>query len=693
MPKKEDKEPVRVIEFKIHPDADFRDRFENWAYGLKKFWNFCLEQFEILDENTYYDKQSKTRVPCCKLPWSYRYVQEYHENLDAEIGQQYQKPKSKVSAPCSDLIAPESIPVIRDAPEARQYTLKKGETAEEFYQKHDWRRCVLTSVSIPSKGLNKKNEPYKWAKGWLGGIGYSQPPKVDYRSALIKNFPSPTSSDAGILNKSSTIEESNLPDNVKQAILNTPYKFRAGTLAMLCTSWQEYTKSRSGKNELGRGKPRYKPMREKVETIIHPNPNAGTSKPASKDSCRVEPGNILVLPSFGRVKVKGLSKRFRCPDGSIPRVKIVKILKRPSGWFVQLTATIPKSLKLFKTPIGAVGIDTGVKGDNFLTSDRFQVKTTRWYRELEAKISSLQQEIDAKKMHRVILWLNHPENSIDHAKDIFPGVAKDSLIAAMQCKTIKQLTELVSENKLSTSGLMQIKHYDSRNCKLDKCLLFDKLLSESSREKALSNRLKKIQEKSRRQRRSRDQKLSTWIARKYNVIRIEDGLQNLKGKSKSKVSEDNKSFERNAQNARAGMNKSVSDAAIGQFIELTEQKSEKWGRDFKRLKPSKEKAYSQRCPVCLENNTEQKKIQEHPDFNCPNCGFTHRDRDVIPGINMMIDEYMMETVTWEDLSKESRQAWRSREKWLSENARQGGCQNEVNSDKGSNARKSRRRKK
>lgn len=688
---------VKVFEFKIYPHKDFQEQFNRWAYGLKKFYNFCLEQFELLDEYTYWDKLSKTRVPCCPVPWSLKLI----ETLDPNPYLPELKNKHYVSY--SNLIAPQDIPVIRNAPEARQYTLKKGETAKDVFKRvKNPDQIVVTTAKPESSGLDK------WPRGWLGGVGYSQPPKQDYQPSLIKNFPnSEKTKDAGILVKKETLENSNLPDEIKKVILDVPYKFRSGTLAMLCTSWQEYLKSRSGQKDLKRGKPKYKRYRDRIETIIHPNPNAGSSKPASKDACRLEGDNILVLPSFGKVKIKGLDKRFRDNDGSIPRVKVVKVLKRPSGWYVQLTADINRSNKLFKKPLGAIGIDTGLKEDNWITTDRFAVTKPRWYRESEEKLARLQKELDAKKLQRVILWLNHPDNSIERIKTIFPSIAKEALEKVKACKRPQYLHELVKNNELSTSGLNQLKHFNFRDCeKVESCYLFDKLLSVSNKEIELAERIRKLHEKLKRRRRSHNQKQSTWLTRKYSIIRIEDGLQKNVGKSKAKVSEDNRSFERNAQNSRAGMNKSVLDAAIGGFISLVESKSKEWGRDFKRMKPGKGKAYSQRCPVCHHENKEQKDITNHQDYNCSNCGFTHRSRDVIPGINMILDEFEeqqqknllgIETeeqkIIWDDLSKECRQAWRLREKWLSENAPGGGCQDEVNSDKPSNTRKSRRRKK
>jgi putative transposase len=212
----------------------------------------------------------------------------------------------------------------------------------------------------------------------------------------------------GILNKSGNIEQADIPNQFKAAILKVPYKYRAGTLKQLCTSWNEYVKSRSKQNELERGKPKYKRYRDRVDTIIHPNPNAGKSKPATKDACRIKPDDILVLPSFGKVKVKGLNKRWLSHE-TVPRVKTVKIMNRPSGWYIQLTGEFEPRDRRYRQAHGAIGIDSGWSEENWITTDRDCTTKPRWYREGEEKLAELQRQLDQKRLHRVILWLNHPE--------------------------------------------------------------------------------------------------------------------------------------------------------------------------------------------------------------------------------------------------------------------------------------------
>ena len=146
-------------------------------------------------------------------------------------------------------------------------------------------------------------------------------------------------------------------------------------------------------------------------------------------------------------------------------------------------------------------IDTGVKGVNFLSTDRFTIETTRWYRESEQKLKELQRAIDKKRLSRLILWLNHPDNTIEHVKDVFSTISKDSLILAMQCKTPQQLSVLFSENKLSGLAYNRLKWYDFKRCRLPSCFLFDKLLSETSRERELVQKRGWIFEKQKRQRR------------------------------------------------------------------------------------------------------------------------------------------------------------------------------------------------
>lgn len=93
-------------------------------------------------------------------------------------------------------------------------------------------------------------------------------------------------------------------------ILAIPYKFRAGTLTTLETPWQEYLKSRMGLSDgPKRGRPKRKRKRDKIRTLIHPNPK-GVVVPVGD--------RLTGIPGLKDISVPGLSKRWVNPGGELP---------------------------------------------------------------------------------------------------------------------------------------------------------------------------------------------------------------------------------------------------------------------------------------------------------------------------------------------------------------------------------------
>ncbi|MGB3533434.1 MAG: type V CRISPR-associated protein C2c8 [Microcoleaceae cyanobacterium] len=537
--------------------------------------------------------------------------------------------------------------IVKSLPDVKVYTPQKDESAIDV-----WKRIKNPERAVVSVASTEFNY------GWVGGWGYSCPIS-GHRSALV-DLKSKTFSKEGLgkLKSEAYINKSNYSDEIKRTIKSVHSKFRGGTLNQLITSWNEYIKSRSKQNDLKRGKPKYKCYRDRIKTIVNDNPNAGEKNPASKDDCRIVKTDVLRIPGFGEVKIKGLSQRW-ISDREVPRVKTVKILNRPSGWYIQLTGEFKERDRRYKQSHGAIGIDAGWSQENWITTDRDCTTKPRWYREGEEKLAKLQRQLDGKKAQRLILWLNHSDNSIERMKQLFPYIARVDLEKIRECKTSESLQQLVSEGEVTSYIIQRLKHYNFKDYKGDFCMVYDYLLSETKREWELKKTIACHHEKLKRRRRAHNQKRSTWLTRKYDVIRVEDGLQMTAGRAKTKVSEDRNQFEKNNQSSRIGMNKSLLDAAHGNFLQLLEDKSNVWERNFERLKPgsdlhpvTKERiAPSQMCPVCDHKNTAQKDIGKK-DFNCEQCGYIHHNRDRIPGLNFIIWAYIQGDVTDEQLSKE-----------------------------------------
>jgi putative transposase len=64
---------MRTLEFGAYPTAEQRSRLDAWLLLHRRLWNYGLALLLELADFTAYDKASKTRVPCCPVPWSYRW--------------------------------------------------------------------------------------------------------------------------------------------------------------------------------------------------------------------------------------------------------------------------------------------------------------------------------------------------------------------------------------------------------------------------------------------------------------------------------------------------------------------------------------------------------------------------------------------------------------------------------------------
>ncbi len=652
-PKKDEleKRPLKVFEFKVQFEDEAQEKIRQWQKGLKHFWNFCLNQLELLDEFYYWNKTDKQFYPCSTLPWKYC--------------------KDKTSdqwVPYCSLVSERSLWLIRSCPEVRCINPKVGETPQE----------AIARVRKPENAVVTTAE-LNWMRGWIGGWGYSCPIGI-HQEPLITSY-SLMNSKIGLtlLNKGETITHSLLPEEIQQTILNVPYKYRAGTLESLSVSWQEYLKSRSGLSGLDRGKPRYKGKRDKLTTIIHPNPNAGEKQPASKDAVRLLGNNWLSVPGIGRIEAPGLDQRWKNPDGTIPRVKVFKIIERTNNFYIQLTGEIQRSLKLYRKPKGAIGFDLGRKEENWATSDRFKIKKPRWSRESEKTLARHQKQLDQKRTHRLILWLNHPEITEQVIRAIVPGCSPEGVEQLKKCRTIEQLNALISEGIVTGSTVNRLKY----NAKFPN---EENTLAYSKRIQKVDKAIAKLQHKNKLRRKHHNQKTSTLLLRKYGTVLVENGLQNLKGSAKAKLSEDRNRHEKNNAKAVSGSNKSHSDAAHGQWLTFLEQKAKSWGRNFERV-PA---AYSsQECPVCGNLEQDMKDISNHPTFTCSRCHYYHRDRDGKAGVIIALRGYDQGKITWDDLSKDARQALRLREKW--KNATTPSCTESPEAEKPSKPRRTRKR--
>ena len=109
------------------------------------------------------------------------------------------------------------------------------------------------------------------------------------------------------------------------------------------------------------------------------------------------------------------------------------------------------------------------------------------------------------------------------------------------------------------------------------------------------------------------------LCQRVDVIAVEDlKISNLRRRNKPKKA-DNK-YVKNGQNRKSGLNKSFSDCAIAQFVDILHHQAKKFGVKILKINP---KNTSQTCPVCLNKVSKTLSDRWH---DCPTCK-TSMDRD------------------------------------------------------------------
>lgn len=130
--------------------------------------------------------------------------------------------------------------------------------------------------------------------------------------------------------------------------------------------------------------------------------------------------------------------------------------------------------------------------------------------------------------------------------------------------------------------------------------------------KLLRQKIAKLHQKIARQRKQWHFEEAKKLCFKSDVIFVEDlKIANLRRKNKPKK-EDGK-FVSNGQSAKSGLNKSFSDCAIAQFLEILEHQAKKFGNKVVKVNPRKT---SQVCYNCLNSVPKTLSDRWH---DCPHC--------------------------------------------------------------------------
>ncbi len=159
---------------------------------------------------------------------------------------------------------------------------------------------------------------------------------------------------------------------------------------------------------------------------------------------------------------------------------------------------------------------------------------------------------------------------------------------------------------------------EHRLCKLQMRLA--KKPKHSKSWKILKGKIAKLHQLIARQRLDWQFKLAYHLFSDCQVIFLEDlQIANLVRRCKAKLG-DNGQFLPNGQSAKSGLNKSLQDAAFGQFVQVLEYVAWKLGKRIIKVDP---KGTSQHCWECLNKVSKSLSERWH---SCPKCG-QELDRD------------------------------------------------------------------
>jgi transposase len=140
----------------------------------------------------------------------------------------------------------------------------------------------------------------------------------------------------------------------------------------------------------------------------------------------------------------------------------------------------------------------------------------------------------------------------------------------------------------------------------------------------------RLHERIRRSRSAFNHKLSTKLVREYGAIAFEETqITNMRRKPKAKPREDGKGYEPNMAKAKAGLNRSLADVAIGDLRQKVKDKVKAHDREFV-LVPAHHT--SQACNVC--GAVDKKNRLSQSEFKCVACGHTE-NADVNAARNML----------------------------------------------------------
>ena len=670
---------IKVLEFRMVLSAEQQQLINAWLKYSPYIWNLGLEQLHLLERNYArnpkinikkeaiseekkepVDRSPKSReqeaeqrqedllkqcmFPVSKLPWRCRYL-----HLDPRTGTPVGASGSSIKATAYDgkcwfvdgewvevkgkpvrLLIPYSQ-IVFSTKKTREQMVRNCTTPRGCDRAQKEGVPYVYTVSDPED----RGHYRRTVQGWIGNC-YSLPWQRDRPIPTTPRIPDAmgfyplewcegdreepivwTEGDQtkGGLSKVvkylvELLEKKGLP----KEIADIPNTFQYGIIKRLSTSWDNWKSYRFGKSKgVVYGRPRFR-RTDTSDNTLSPKPGPGNHRLriVGRDRCSIK--------ELGDFAVPTLSDRWvNCEDGKpiIPEIRTYNIVRRPSGYYLQLCGDIQRSPRLLKKPKPVTAFDPGIR--SYLTfEDGDRVENPKFYERIARRVAKLQQEISRKQTHNLILWLNQRHRTPDELVSLCPGLGWEAATKAIACKSEDAIVKAI--------GIYFFGH------------LREKVGNSKSIDK-LRQQVSKLHEKAKMQRRHFIQKQTTWLARKNATIVMEDGMQSpvLKKRNQPKATGDRAGFEKTGQQQKTEITKKLGDTGYGEFASQLERKAAEWGRVAIRFES---KNTSEECPVC--GHLEDMPLHRRK-FDCSKCGYSE-ERDRKSAILMLVKSVESGTV-------------------------------------------------
>ncbi len=453
---------MKTLEFKAEPTKTQIAMLESWLATQKWLWNRSVDLIQTFNQFNAYHKPDKRSYPASPIVVEHRWLWQPRTLWADEAG--------------------------IESPLVTREIVTKGAKEVEVYRSDGVEVRPWQSGEYPCCPI-----------GWRVADGQAIEPR---KNGELIHPVRMTADGFPVISLSAMGMAYAFAQKLNPGLKDCPANFNRGTVAAAAESWKAFKTDKTGT----RRPPKFKRKYDKVDTLVH-----GDAK-----GLRTE-GNRIQIPALGWLRVQGLAKRWPQDVPFCP----LKICRKASGWYVQLTGPIGESQPV-KFTGKVAGLDAGAR--QVYTDDVGRsVEPPRYLRENAQKLARLQRKYARS-------FQQNAETVGDRKRWGADGPTKN---AQKIQKRIARLHEKIARSRRAFN------HWQSTKLVRQ----FDAIAVEDL------------------------------------------NLRGMTRAPKVKANEDGKGFAQNGAKRKAGLNKVLLDNAIGQLYQLTEAKATAAGKAFMRVPP------------------------------------------------------------------------------------------------------------